>query len=507
MTSWWQALVRLPRQLIGGNPFGGDCRPTRVPVFSPFSGRPTLPFPHPWNYDEPIRILESYFWNAESEDGPGRHNRYVEFPGFAPILVSRDPGIIRAITTETGDKLGQFDRDTLPSTGIARATGPDSLLYANGSTWKRHRTLAASPFGKTTLFQPELFHEFAETFRGTVRQRLAALEEALERSGQKSLRVRLEPEIKSVMLEMLANNFFGTEISYDELRNHYVPALERVIEHIVRDTVVNRLRVPITRWPRWTAGIARIQDDYARFDKLTDLVLATRKEGRGLWRQFKSDAPDVALRSNLKVFLAGALEATTSYASWAIAHLARNSVAQEKVFAVVKDIDVYTPETLDSAKYLTHVLDETLRLTPSLYFLPRRATCDTEVRTADGRMLRIPAGTHILLDIWHANRHEDHWGTAVTGHSAAEFVPERWPELLSQGRATKETLHFGFGHGPRVCPGKHLGQIEVGLVVGAFVKLFRFTAETPQNAVRAGVSTKPADGATVILEHRTHVAN
>jgi len=38
------------------------------------------------------------------------------------------------------------------------------------------------------------------------------------------------------------------------------------------------------------------------------------------------------LRSNIKAFLAGALEATTSYASWAIAHLARNTAAQEKVF-------------------------------------------------------------------------------------------------------------------------------------------------------------------------------
>ena len=85
-------------------------------------------------------------------------------------------------------------------------------------------------------------------------------------------------------------------------------------------------------------------------------MLATRKEGKGLWRQFKSDAPDEALRSNIKVFLAGALEATTSYASWAISHLARNPAAQEKVFQEVKHIEDYTPEKLESAKYLRHVL-------------------------------------------------------------------------------------------------------------------------------------------------------
>src|SRR5690606_29137643 len=141
------------------------------------------------------------------------------------------------------------------------------------------------------------------------------------------------------------------------------------------------------------------KDAYAHFEQLTDAVLEARKQGTGLWKQFKSEAPDEALRSNIKVFLAGALEATTSYASWAISHLARNLAAQEKVFHEVKEIQDYTPENLDSAKYLGHVLDETLRLTPSLYFLPRRATADTWIETADGRKLWMPQGTHVLLDV------------------------------------------------------------------------------------------------------------
>jgi cytochrome P450 len=495
-------MLRLPRQMRGISPFAGDCQPSRVRLFNSGSGRRALPFPHPWNYGEPIRILESFFCDADQVSGSGKHNRYLEVPGFAPILVTRDPGIIRAITTETGDRDGQFDRDTLPSTGIARATGKDTLLYANGPVWRRQRKLAASPFGKTTLFQPERFQEFAETFRGTVRERLGALRQRLKESGQKSLRVRLEPEIKAVMLEMLTNNFFGAEISDDQLRNIYVPALERVIDHIVRDTVLNKIGIPVRRLPNLTRRIAQAKLDHATFDALTDLVLAMRKEGRGLWRQFKSDAPDEALRSNLKVFLAGALEATTSYASWAISHLARNLTAQAKVFDAVKDVDDYTPENLSRAEYLGHSLNETLRLTPSLYFLPRRATADTWVETADGRRMFIPCSTHILLDIWHANRHEDHWGVSVTGYPALEFVPERWADMAHQGRASKEMLHFGFGHGPRVCPGQHLGQLEVGLVVGAFVKLFNFRAENQENGAKAGVSTKPLDGVLIELELR-----
>jgi cytochrome P450 len=491
---------RWSRPVFATSPFKGDIRPSRVPLLGLGLGRPTLPFPHPWNYDQPLRILETYFWNADEEAGSGRHNRYLKVPGLAPVLVTRDPALIRAVTTATNDQVGQFDRDTLPSTGIARATGKNTLLFANGPVWRMQRKLAAAPFGKTTLFQPELFHEFAETFRRTVTQRLDALREHLASSGQTQARVKLEPEIKAVMLEMLANTFFGAELSYDEIRNRHVPALERIIDHIVRDTVTNKLGLPLRKLPRFTRSIAQAQDDDACFEQLTDAVLAPRRTGKGLWKRFKSDAPDEALRSNLKVFLAGALEATTSYASWAISHLARNLAAQEKVFLEVQEIDDYTPDSLNAAHYFGHVLEETLRLTPSLYFLPRRATADTWIETADGRKLFIPNGTHIFLDVWHANRHEDHWGLEATGFPALDFSPERWANLAAQGRDSKDILHFGFGHGPRVCPGKHLGQLEVALVVGAFVKMFKFRAANAENPAKAGVSTKPLDGTLVDLQ-------
>ena len=104
------------------------------------------------------------------------------------------------------------------------------------------------------------------------------------------------------------------------------------------------------------------------------------------------------------------------------------------------------------------MLNETLRYTPSLYFHPRFANRDTLVRTHLGGTLDLPAGTHVLLDIWHANRHEDHWGLHITGYAADKFAPERWLGKGASDLGTKEWMHFGFGHGPRFCPGKNLGQ-------------------------------------------------
>lgn len=497
----FRRIERIPKQLLGISPFQGDIQPARVSLFAPGSGRPRLPFPHPWNYGEPIRILETYFWGADSEQGSAKHNRYLNVPGFMPVLVTRDPGVIRAIATDTGDRPGEFDRDTLPSVGIARATGKDTLLFANGPAWKHQKKLSTPPFGRATLFQPEQFHEFAETFRHTAHERISALHERLKRAGP-PVQVRLEPEIQAVMLEMLVNNFFGADVPYERIAQRYVPGLQRIIDFVVSDTVINRIGLPLHWIPRLNRAVGEAKVAKAAFEELTDIVMATRKQNKGQWKQFKSDAPDEALRSNVRVFLAGALEATTSYASWAISHLARNTAAQEEVYDQVKDMQDYAPDSLEKAKYLGQVLDETLRLTPSLYFFPRRATVDRWIETTAGQKLLIPHGTHILLDVWHANRHEDHWGVAATGYPALDFVPERWDNVTPQDRASKDMLHFGFGHGPRFCPGKHLGQMEVALVVGAFVKLFKFKAVNAENEVKAGVSTKPLDGTLVELTLR-----
>ena len=165
-------------------------------------------------------------------------------------------------------------------------------------------------------------------------------------------------------------------------------------------------------------------------------------------------------------------------------------------------MSAYNPDNLASAVTLNRVLEETLRLTPALYFLPRRATADTWIETADHRRMFIPNGTQIRLDVWHANRCEEFWGEAVTGYPAKAFAPDRWNVLARKGITAKEMLHFGFGHGPRFCPGRFLGLLEVGLVVGAFVKMFKFAAVGKTTQAKAGVSTKPADGVLVDLELR-----
>jgi len=486
------------QQLTGVNPFEGDILPSRVHIIE--RGAPTLPFPHLFNYKTPLKLFDTFYANATAEDSSARHNRYLYVAGMPPVLLTREPSVIKSILLATGDKPGQFDRDTAPTAGIARATGVNSLLYANGEVWRRQKKMAAKPFSKGSLFRPEEFHEFEKTFRKTAIDRLALLHDTQEASGEKVVRIELELEIQTVMLEMLVNNFSGGSVEYLELRERYVPALLGLIDHMVTDTVAPRLYA-LNRL--MTGKNAQLRRWFADLEELTDIALAGRGEGAGLWKRFTAEVEDEeAMRSNIRVFLAGALEATTSFASWTLSHLSRKPDLQEQLYDEIKDMVVYDPENLAKAKLLNKTLDETLRLTPSLYFFPRKATVDTWIETDDHRKMLIPKGTTIRLDIWNANRNEEFWGEEVSGYAAEAFAPQRWDVLEKKSKSAKDFLHFGFGLGPRVCPGKFLGQLEVGLVVGAFIQLFRFKAANETTGVRAGVTTKPDDGVLLDIELR-----
>lgn len=494
-------MFRFLRQLLLINPFKGDVKVSRVWITRPSSRGKTLPIPTGSNFHQPLDILATFFAKANPQQGDGQHNRYLEIPGFDPVFVSRDPGVLRAILTATGDKEGQFDRDTMPSTGIARATGPDTLLFANGPQWRRHRKASSKAFGKTALFQEDVFQEFEKTFRENVRARIEALKKHLIETGKDQIEIKLETEIKCIMMEMLLFNFFGAEIEPDEVRNKYIPAIDRVIEYIVRDTVEHRFRFnPFRKRPSEEESES-LKSDFELFEKLTDLSIEPRSEGRCAWSRVDSQLKNEELRSNIKVFLAGALEATTSYASWAISHLARHPEYQQRLFQEVESIESFDVDVFKQAPSLKNALRETLRLTPSLYFLPRRAVTDTWVEVDADRKLFLPAGTHILLDVWHSNRVEEFWGMEKSGFYASDFEPDRWKKMDETGKS-KEFLHYGFGHGARVCPGKHLGELEAALVVGGVVKLFKLEAVNKENPPKAGVSTKPEDGTLVRLKLR-----
>jgi cytochrome P450 len=481
-------LKALPGQLLWRNPFPGTLRAHRLPVLE--TGLLALR-----HFREPLRILEHVF----RED---RDLAYLDVPAFPPILFVRHPELIRAVTIGTANG-GPFDRDTLPTQGIARVVGGQNLLYAQGDVWKKHRSAAARTLGAGAVQTPEVFRDMELAIKHAVEPQLDALEARVRATGTNRVRMKLEPHIKAAMLDVLVNVLFGAPVPREELRDRYLPAIESVIRYILFDTVANVLHVPVLRLPALTASHAKLKRDRATFEELVDRVIATRSEGAGFWPLLTAAGTPEALKSNVRVFLAGALEATASYLSWALSNLARHPEARERVRREVDAVGELTPAARAACPYLQQVLSETVRLNNALYFLPRVAVRDAHLECSDGT-LTVPAGAHLILATYHANRCERHWGEAVTGFPATAFAPERWDaeRLAVRGLSSKDVLHFGFGHGPRVCIGKHFSEAEAFVCLALFLRRFEFTA--PPGAPRAGsgISTRPRDGVELDLTLR-----
>ena len=452
----------MPHQLLGESPFRGTYPVERLSVVATALATAR-------HFRTPLRILDHVFRGDQDL-------KYLDVPGFPPILFVRDPDLIRTIAVETANE-GAFDRDTLPTQGIARVVGGGNLLFAQGEVWRKHRAAAARPFGMGAVQTPEVFHGMEMLIKQAVEPQIEEIAERVRQSGTNCCRMQLEPHIKALMLTVLVNVLFGAPVPHDELRDRYLPAIENVIRYILLDTVANQLGLPTFRLPALTPRHARLKADRCVFEELVERVIRTRSEGAGFWPLLTADGPEEAVRSNVRVFLAGALEATASYLSWTLGNLARHPAARAKAHQEASALTELTPQAREGAVYLQQVLAESLRLNNALYFLPRVALRDTIVVTRRGT-LAIPAGTHLVLATYHAGRCERHWGVKATGYPAAAFVPERWDaaNMAARGRSSKDNLHFGFGHGPRVCIGKHFSEVEAFVCVVLFLRRFEFRA-------------------------------
>ncbi|MFM7132526.1 MAG: cytochrome P450, partial [bacterium] len=333
----------MPWQLSGKSPFSGTLVVERLPVFT--MARLTAR-----KLRTPLDILD-YAFRGEND------LKYLDVPGFPPILFVRDPEIIKSVTLATANQ-GDFDRDTLQTQGIARVLGGSNLLFSQGDIWKRHRMAAARVFGATNFQNPEIYSHMEQTIRRAVEPQIEQLANQVRQSPTGTVEMRLESGIQAMMLNVLVNVMFGSQVPFDELRDRYLPAIASVIRYIMVDTVVNQARFPVLRLPSFSRRHAHVKQQRLIFEELVERVIQTRSEGAGFWPLMTAEGPEDAIRSNVRVFLAGALEATTSYIGWALSNLARNNQARARAQAEADNAEI-SPVGREKSTYLQKVLAET----------------------------------------------------------------------------------------------------------------------------------------------------
>ncbi|EGW32402.1 cytochrome P450 52A3 [Spathaspora passalidarum NRRL Y-27907] len=173
----------------------------------------------------------------------------------------------------------------------------------------------------------------------------------------------------------------------------------------------------------------------------------------------------------LNILLAGR-DTTAGTLSFCLFELARNPDVWEKLKAEIyqtfgkDDTSKITFESLKQCEYLKWVINETLRLYPSVAVNFRVPNKDTTLPVGGGPDGTAPVfvakGTTVAYSYYVTHRMEKYFGKDPT-----RFIPERWEHLDQLGWA-----YLPFNGGPRICLGQQFALTETGYVLTRLIQMF-----------------------------------
>ncbi|MFN3650932.1 MAG: cytochrome P450 [Armatimonadota bacterium] len=365
----------------------------------------------------------------------------------------------------------------------------NGLVTSEGSFWQRQRRLA----------QPAFHRQRIAALAGVIVEDAADLAEEWSERARSGAAVDVVPEMLRLTLRIAARTLFGVELGRDP------GEIEWAVD-VARDHITHRMYRPF--YPRslptprnrkfWRAR--RLLDDVVygiirerraapaeaaeRHDVLT-LFLQARDEETG------EGMSDLELRDEVMTMLMAGHESTAVTLSWVWYLLAMHPHMQEKLRAEIdRALGGRRPTWDDLARipYARMVVEETLRLYPTVWALSRQAIQDDEIGG-----YRIPAGGYATPCAWVIHRRPDLW-PEPDRFQPERFDPERAPER-------HRFAYFPFGGGPRKCIGSQFALAEAQLVLITLLQRFEVSLPVgePPLELDAQLSLRPKHGVRLRL--------
>lgn len=362
-------------------------------------------------------------------------------------------------------------RNYVKGLGLAHAKPlfGNGLLTSEGALWAAQRHRLQEAFGPSRL-AGFATHTVAATDAMLARWQAAEAGGAVVDVGR---------EMLGLTLDVLGRTFLRGDLARDS--DSLLADLEVVFRWAMRrmaSLVELPLAVPTPANLRMKRALARVQ---ARVDRLIEDHALPRSEES----EKEPDAIDVLLqavgasglqqvRDEAATLLVAGHETSGTALAWLWHCLAASPAALERLAAEVDEVCRGAPPTVEDAQRLVFTgwaVDETLRLYPPVWMVPRRALEEDEIGG-----FRIPAGADVLVSIYSVHRHPEHWPEPDA------FRPERFD--LPSGSTRPPTAYLPFGCGPRACLGRVFGRLEVILAAARIAQRYRLEA-LPGAPVRA----------------------
>ena len=324
------------------------------------------------------------------------------------------------------------------------------LLTNEGEFWKKQRRLIQPAFHKGRL---------EEVVRISV--------ECTQELINTQLKNKIEPfdfarEMVALTIEIVTKTLFGANVSKD------VEAIWEGMNFVNRAGIM-RIRNPFQP-PFWvpTPSNYKVHKTIKTINNVMFEVIANRRKAvtpaSDDLLQMLLDVEDAdtgermsdkQISDEVKTLFVAGHETTVNGLTWAVYEICRNAEIYSKLKAEIAEIlQGRIPNFLDlpQLKYVTCIINETLRLYPPAYAVPRQAINDDVILG-----YKIPANMNIVVNILALHRHPDHWDAPLT------FRPERFEAIDLKG--DRKHLYIPFGAGPRICIGNNFALMEMSIIL------------------------------------------
>jgi cytochrome P450 len=138
------------------------------------------------------------------------------------------------------------------------------------------------------------------------------------------------------------------------------------------------------------------------------------------------------------------------------------------------------------------VFEETMRLYPPAWGVPRQTIADDEING-----FAIPNGAIIALPQYLTHRHPDFWP------EPEEFQPDRF--LGNKADRRPKFAYYPFGAGPRVCIGNMFAMMEATVALASIAQHFRIELVPGQTVLPDPTFTLRPKGAVNVTMSTRHV--
>lgn len=362
----------------------------------------------------------------------------------------------------------------------------EGLLSMDGDGWaQRRRTV-----------QPAFHRQRIAGFVQAMRDGASSLLSRWDALPAHARRVEPAMEFSRLTLTIVGRALLGVDLQ--ERASGLIDAFESTLEELNYRLVhpfALPAAVPTPRNLRYrsvvraiTANITSVIHE-ARAGAWPDSVLSMLIEARDEQGRSLSDS-EVA--GEIRTMVAAGHETTASALFWVFALLARHPECERRVQAEADALsDVPTLEDLPRLTYTRAVIDEAMRLYPSVMWQGRVAREDDELGGC-----RISAGTPIVLGFYVMHRHPDFWDRPD------QFDPDRFDR--ARPASGSRAAYVPFGAGPRQCIGTQFALIEMQIAVAAIARRYRLRLESDAPIVPQVLATlRPPRGVMVQLEPRS----